>query len=212
MSSLPITSMIRRDPVAVKRGTLVNVGSCRPRCAPRNAAALRAVVCSASDTKMKRVTLSAQLVTADNFRPFGQLVGPTHDGKEFDDEDAKLQLDAGTPRFYIMRLPERGLVFDRITYHAKVTQCLGGLGSDWFMAVARPTMSLEQYPREQDLAVFRVPPGVFLKMEAGTWHAGPLFEGCEHMDFYNLELSDTNVVDHNTHVYAAQGIEFEVRP
>jgi len=32
-----------------------------------------------------------------------------------------------------------------------------------------------------------------------TWHAGPLFKGTPHMDFYNLELSDTNVVDHNTH-------------
>lgn len=30
-------------------------------------------------------------------------------------------------RFYIMRLPRRGRTFERITYHAKVTQCLGGL-------------------------------------------------------------------------------------
>lgn len=30
-------------------------------------------------------------------------------------------------RFYIMRLPKRGLRFHRITYHAKCTQCLGGL-------------------------------------------------------------------------------------
>lgn len=31
------------------------------------------------------------------------------------------------PRFYIMRLPARGLRFHRITYHGKVTQCLGSL-------------------------------------------------------------------------------------
>jgi hypothetical protein len=30
-------------------------------------------------------------------------------------------------RFYIMRLPRRGLKFHRITYHAQCTQCLGGL-------------------------------------------------------------------------------------
>jgi hypothetical protein len=29
-------------------------------------------------------------------------------------------------------------------------------------------------------------------------------------DFYNLELSDTNVVDHNTHDYRMDGIDFEV--
>jgi hypothetical protein len=29
-------------------------------------------------------------------------------------------------------------------------------------------------------------------------------------DFYNLELSDTNVVDHNTHDYRKDGIEFLV--
>ena len=31
------------------------------------------------------------------------------------------------PRFYIMQLPRRGRTFHRITYHADVTQCLGGL-------------------------------------------------------------------------------------
>ena len=30
-------------------------------------------------------------------------------------------------RFYIMQLPHRGLQFDRITFHANVTQCLGAL-------------------------------------------------------------------------------------
>ena len=30
-------------------------------------------------------------------------------------------------RFYIMRLPRRGRRFERITFHARVTQCLGGL-------------------------------------------------------------------------------------
>lgn len=40
--------------------------------------------------------------------------------------------------------------------------------------------------------------------------AGPLFDGPQ-ADFYNLELSDTNVVDHNTHDYkAAEALEYEV--
>jgi hypothetical protein len=55
--------------------------------------------------------------------------------------------------------------------------------------------------------------GVFVKLERGTWHAGPLFVGSAHADFYNLELSDTNVVDHNTHDYfkaSAQPCEYMV--
>jgi hypothetical protein len=43
----------------------------------------------------------------------------------------------------------------------------------------------------------------------GTWHAGPLFDD-EFQDFYNLELKDTNVTDHNTHDYKTQDLEIEV--
>ena len=32
------------------------------------------------------------------------------------------------------------------------------------------------------------------------------------MNFCNLELSDSNVVDHNTHEYWDGGMEFEVLP
>ena len=59
-------------------------------------------------------------------------------------------------RFYIMRLPSRGVAFDRITYHAQVTQCLGGLGEQpWFLAVAEPSGSVEAWPQLSDLHVFR---------------------------------------------------------
>ncbi len=62
-------------------------------------------------------------------KPAGsQLISATDDGKQFDEEDAQLVLDRGQspPRFYIMKLPRRGLTFDRITFHRDVTQCLGG--------------------------------------------------------------------------------------
>lgn len=62
-------------------------------------------------------------------------------------------------------------------------------------------IELSRYPRQQDLQAFEIPAGSFIKMHAGTWHAGPLFDDSDEMDFYNLELADTNVVDHNTHVY-----------
>ena len=46
-------------------------------------------------------------------------------------------------------------------------------------------------------------------MEKGLWHAGPFFDGVEKMDFYNLELSDTNVTDHNSHVF--KDVQFHIR-
>lgn len=77
-------------------------------------------------------------------------------------------------RFYIMKLPKRGLRFHRITYHANVTQCLGGLNppQDWYMAVSRPSGSVQNYPKPEDIMVFRIPHGCYVKMEMGTWHAG----------------------------------------
>ena len=83
---------------------------------------------------------------------------------------------------------------------------------------------LQRFPAPSDITAFRIPPGTFIKLHPATWHAGPLFEasacvvkgkeGCEgagraEMNFANLELADTNVSDHNTHVY---GEDFLVVP
>lgn len=114
-----------------------------------------------------------------------------------------------------MRLRDRSLRFDKITHHAKTTQCLGALnGTPWYLGVAPPTIISDsekkvivdrsegevligdgyEYlpPAVDDIQVFRVDGPRFLKLHAGTWHAGPLFEE-PWMDFYNLELSNTNV-------------------
>jgi hypothetical protein len=47
-------------------------------------------------------------------------------------------------------------------------------------------------PSPEDIQVFKVEGSAFLKFEVGTWHSGPYFKE-KTMDFYNLELSDTNV-------------------
>ena len=77
-------------------------------------------------------------------------------------------------RFYIMNLPKRGLSFSRITYHANVTQCLGGLDppQPWYIVVAAPTGSVVDYPKQQQLTAFKVPHGMAIKFKQGTWHAG----------------------------------------
>lgn len=83
---------------------------------------------SSSSSAPRRISLQANELTRKAFEPFGQVIGPIDDNVPFSKEDAQLVLDKGTPRFYIMRLPSKPLTFDRITYHAKTTQCLGCLG------------------------------------------------------------------------------------
>ena len=60
------------------------------------------------------------------------------------------------------------------------------------------------------MAAFHIPGNCFIKLGVGTWHAGPYFDH-ETVEFYNLELSDTNVVDHFTYNFATQQqLEFEI--
>ena len=143
------------------------------------------------------LSLKAEDISAENFAPFGQVIEPQPDGGEFGEGDAKLVLDKGVPRFYIMRLEKRGLSFGTIVHHAKVTQCLGSTqGHAWYMAVAKSDVKT---PSAENMRAFRIPPGVYIKLHCGTWHAGPLFDAPEALDFANLELADTNVIDFNCH-------------
>ena len=153
--------------------------------------------------------LPAQQITSEAFRPFGQLIQASEDGKTFDTEDAQLQLQNGVPRFYIMRLKKRGRQFNKITRHQRCTQCLGSLeGKEWLIVVAPPGES--DSPAIADLTAFRIPGNCFIKLEVGTWHAGPYFDS-DVIDFYNLELSDTNITDHDTcNLKAKYDADFEI--
>ncbi|MEA5452329.1 ureidoglycolate lyase [Leptolyngbya sp. CCNP1308] len=153
--------------------------------------------------------LTAQPATSENFAAFGQVIFPRADGAVFGPSDAQLQLDRGIPRFYIMTLMNRGTRFRAITRHQRCTQCLGALeGKDWFMAVAPP--SAADQPDPSQIRAFYIPGNGFIKLEVGTWHAGPYF--CHPtVNFYNLELSDTNITDHQTCLLAQDfGLEFEI--
>lgn len=153
--------------------------------------------------------LLAQPITPQSFRPYGQVIFATPDSKVFDQEDAQLQLSPGIPRFYIMRLQQRDRSFDRITRHQRCTQCLGSLaGQEWLIAVADP--SINNCPDPTSIQAFRVPGNCFIKLEVGTWHAGPYFDA-DFVDFYNLELSDTNIIDHQScDLRETYGIKFEI--
>ncbi|MEG3974332.1 ureidoglycolate lyase [Microcoleus sp. herbarium8] len=153
--------------------------------------------------------LPAQWVTPENFRSYGQVIFASVDGKSFDAEDAQLSLQNGIPKFYIMRLYENDRKFGKITRHVECTQCLGSLdGKSWLMAVAPPGNS--DKPSLEDIVAFRIPGSCFVKLEVGTWHAGPYVEA-DFVDFYNLELRDTNVVDHFSFDFVKHyNLEFEI--
>ena len=153
--------------------------------------------------------LSTEWITPEKFKPFGQVIFATADGKSYDDDDAHLSIHLGTPRFYIMRLHYQGLKFHHITRHTQCTQCLGALESkDWFLVVAPPTE--EEKPKIESIKAFQIPGNCFIKLEVGTWHAGPYFNH-QTVDFYNLELKDTNITDHFSHNFIkSHNLEFEL--
>lgn len=146
------------------------------------------------------LSLQRRALTIEAFAPYGTVVAPLDDGIPFGPQDADLTLDAGVPRFYTMRIPGRGLTVDRITRHRRVTQVLASAGGhEWSLAVAPPGAVDDPgaEPALDDIEAFLVPGDTAVMLAVGTWHAGPLFEG-DTQSFFNLELSDTNITDHQT--------------
>jgi ureidoglycolate hydrolase len=153
--------------------------------------------------------IDAEWITSASFQPYGQLITPCEDGKLYNQTDAQLNLNHGVPRFYLMRLHQQGRKFHQITRHQQCTQCLGSLeGKDWFIAVAPPSQA--EYPDLERIAAFRIPGNCFIKLEMGTWHSGPYFDH-DFVNFYNLELKDTNISDHVTYDLLQQhNLEFKI--
>ncbi len=144
--------------------------------------------------------LPVAALTPAGFAPFGTVIPPMEDGTAFGPQDAALYFGSGTPRFYAMRLPNRGLVISRITRHRSVTQVLAAAGGrPWLLAVAPPPVTDIDgaEPVLEAIRAFRIPGDTAVMLSRGTWHAGPLFTD-EEASFFNLELSDTNVTDHWT--------------
>jgi ureidoglycolate lyase len=144
--------------------------------------------------------LAAQELTPEAFAPFGTVIAPEDDGAPAEGQVSPLDLSGGRPRFYAMRLPPRGLLVKEITRHVRTTQALASVGGHtWFIAVAPPSHLDDPAaePNIEDIKAFRIPGDRGIVLHKGTWHAGPHFEGGSQ-SFFNLELMDTNVVDHHT--------------
>jgi ureidoglycolate lyase len=142
--------------------------------------------------------LPLQSLTREAFARYGTVIPPMQDGTAFGTQDATLHFGSGTPRFYTMRLPNRGLVISHITRHRHVTQVLASAGGlPWLLAVAPPpaTDIDDAEPALNDITAFQIPGDAAVMLHRGTWHAGPLFTTAE-ASFFNLELNDTNITDH----------------
>jgi len=165
-------------------------------------------------TPAHRIELPLEPLTAATFQPFGTLIEATEDGEPFGARDARLVLDRGTPRFYIMNLHRRPLRFRHITRHLAVTQCLASVGGrPWFIAVAPPDAPDDPAARPDPARIraFRVEGNQAIMLARSTWHAGPFFVEEETQAFFNLELADTNVVDHHTvRLDEAFGMAFDI--
>lgn len=148
---------------------------------------------------LRMIDLDVTPITSENFRRFGTLINSADDGKPFDSDDAQLDLSQGTPRFYIMTLPHRGLTFCQITRHLQVTQCLAAVGGKpWLIAVAPPLEpdNPAACPDPAEICAFQIPGDRAIQLHRGTWHAGPYFTEVSRA-FFNLELTNTNQVDHH---------------
>jgi ureidoglycolate hydrolase len=146
--------------------------------------------------------LTVNPLTPEAFAPYGEVVEPLRTGGQgaetgYDPEassrEARLVLDNGRPRLWVMHLPHVGLAFKAIARHRRVTQCLGSLGGkEWLIGVAPPgDFADDARPRLEDIAAFRIPGDRLVKLHVGTWHAGPHFVHDECL-FVNLENIDTN--------------------
>ncbi|KAK7846492.1 hypothetical protein CFP56_007885 [Quercus suber] len=145
-----------------------------------------------SKAKPEVVEVKAIEATTDSFEEYGQVIEASPDGDEFGPQDAQLDLSRVSN------------LNDSLSGLYSIKDDTGGNNE----IVQSRCGHFYVPPAVESVRVFRVEGSKFLKLNRGTWHAGPLFKA-DTMDFYNLELSNTNVVDHTTHNFKREnGVAF----
>jgi ureidoglycolate hydrolase len=133
-----------------------------------------------------------------NFEQFGTAILPVDDMTPHSIGDAELIFNGSNLRYYVMRLRRRPAMLGSMTRHIHATQCLSSADAQpWWLAVASAKLASEQL-NHITVQLVNVQPGEAVKLHQGTWHAGPFFLTPTAL-FFNLELSDTNLSDHNSH-------------
>jgi ureidoglycolate hydrolase len=146
---------------------------------------------------MSMETVTALSLHQCDFEQFGTAILPVDDMTPHSSCDAELKFNGDNLRYYVMRLRRRAAVLGSMTRHSQATQCLGSADAQpWWLAVAAAKLRSEQLD-DSTVKLVRVEPGEAVKLHQGTWHAGPFFVAPTAL-FFNLELSDTNLIDHNS--------------
>ena len=146
---------------------------------------------------MSMETLTALSLDQCDFTRFGTAILPVDDMTPHSSCDAELKFNGDNLRYYVMRLHRRAAVLGSMTRHIQATQCLGSADAQpWWLAVATAKLQSEQLDHST-VQLVKVQPGEAVKLHQGTWHAGPFFIAATAL-FFNLELSDTNLADHNS--------------
>ena len=146
---------------------------------------------------MSMETLTALSLDQCDFTRFGTAILPVDDMTPHSSCDAELKFNGDNLRYYVMRLHRRAAVLGSMTRHIQATQCLGSADAQpGWLAVATAKLQSEQLDHST-VQLVKVEPGEAVKLHQGTWHAGPFFLATTAL-FFNLELSDTNLADHNS--------------
>ena len=146
---------------------------------------------------MSMETLTALSLHQCNFEQFGTAILPVDDMTPHSNRDAELKFNGANLRYYVMRLRRRPAVLGSMTRHTYSTQCLSSADAQpWWLAVAAANLQSEQLDHST-VRLVEVQPSEAVKLHQGTWHAGPFFLAPTAV-FFNLELSDTNLTDHNS--------------
>ena len=142
--------------------------------------------------------LTALRLNECNFEQFGTAILPVDDMTPHSISDAELIFNGANLRYYVMRLRRRPAMLGSMTRHTQATQCLSSADAQpWWLAVASAKLASEQLDHTT-VQLVNVQPGEAVKLHQGTWHAGPFFLTPTAL-FFNLELSDTNLTDTNSH-------------
>ena len=132
--------------------------------------------------------------TPEFLAPYGQLVLPVPNGDDFGSGDAELSFEGATPRFWAMAADYREPSVHALARHLHCSQCLASADArHWWMVLAPPQQECAP-PDLATIRLFRIDPGVILKLHVGTWHAGPYFPEAK-AQFFLLEKQETNQVD-----------------
>lgn len=134
---------------------------------------------ASTDTGTRTLTLKAEPLTSEAFRPFGQVIGVDDIHIEAR-EDEVLHLD-------IISYDRKEIRVDHLNRHHKATQALVALDAKPTVIVVGPSDVDFSSPEHLDsLKAFLCDGSLGINLAIGTWHEGPFPLG-PHVDLVNVQ-------------------------